>query len=81
MADIFSELASMPRSETMKPAEFRKGLLKVGDQVVSLFGFDYDVVDIGLNGSPDEVSEATEHTTLVCCPSILQTERHRNVAK
>ena len=56
--------------------EFRKGLLKVGDQVVSSFGFDYDVIDIGLNGSPDEVSEAIEHTTLVCCPSILQTEWH-----
>ena len=56
--------------------EFRKGLLKVGDKVVSSFGFDYDVIDIGLNSSPDEVSEATEHTTLVHCPSILQTERH-----
>ena len=62
-------------------SEFHKGLLKVGDKVVSSFGFDYDVVDIGLNGSPDEVSEAIEHTALVCCPSILQTERHRNVAK
>ena len=56
--------------------EFRKGLLKVGDKVVSLFGFDYDVVDIGLNGSPDEVSEATKHTALVHCPSVLQTKRH-----
>ena len=56
-------------------------MLKVGDKVVSSFGFDYDVIDIGLNGSPDEVSEAIEHTALVRCPSILQTERHRNVAK
>ena len=92
MAEIFSRLALMPRSETMKPSsmplgtpkhtlfgiefdaicpEFRKGLFKVGDKVVSSLGFDYDVVDIGLNGSPDEVSEAIKHTTLVRCPCIL----------
>ena len=51
-------------------------MLKVSDQVISSFGFDYDVIDIGLNGSPDEVSEAIEHTALVRCPSILQTEWH-----
>ena len=56
--------------------EFRKGLFKVGDKVVSSLGFNYDVVDIGLNGSPDEVSEAIKHTTLVRCPCILQTEWH-----
>ena len=97
MAEIFSGLASMPRSETMKPSsmplgtpknallgiefdavclEFCKGLLKIGYEVVSLFGLDYNVINIGLNGSPDEVSEAIEHTSLVSCPSILQTERH-----
>ena len=52
-------------------SEFRKGAFKVGDKVVSSLGFDYDVVDIGLNSSPDEVSEAIEHTVLVRCPSIL----------
>ena len=51
-------------------------MLKVSDQVISSFGFDYDVIDIGLNGSPDEVSEAIEHTALVRCPSILQTKWH-----
>jgi len=56
--------------------EFRKGSFKVGDKVVSSLGFDYDVVDIGLNGSPDEVSEAIKHTALVRCPCILQTEWH-----
>ena len=56
--------------------EFRKGLFKVSDMVVSSLGLDHDVIDIGLNGSPDEVSEAIEHTALVRCPSILQTERH-----
>ena len=56
-------------------------MLKVGDKVVSSFGFDYDVVDIGLNGSPDEVPEATKHTALVRCPSVLQTEQHQNIVE
>ena len=90
MAKIFSGLASMPRSETMKLhaprypentllviefdaicLEFRKGLLKIGDKVVSPFGLNYDVVDVGLNGPPDEVPKAVEHTTLVCCSYVL----------
>ena len=56
--------------------EFCKGLLKVGYEVVSLFGLDHNVINIGLNGSPNEVPETLEHTTLVCSPSVLQTERH-----
>ena len=56
--------------------EFRKDLLKISNQVVGLFGLNYDVVDVGLNGSPDEVPKAVEHTALVSCPSVLQTERH-----
>ena len=51
--------------------EFRKGLLKIGDKVANPFGLNYDVIDVGLNGSPDEVSEAFEHTSLVCSPSVL----------
>ena len=51
-------------------------MLKIGDKVASPFGLNYNVIDIGLNGSPDEVSEAIKHTVLVRCPSILQTERH-----
>ena len=95
MAEILSGLASMSRSETMKPSsmplgtpenallgvefdairsEFCKSLLKVGNEVVSLFGLNYDVVDVSLNGPPDEVPEAFEHTALVCGPSVLQTE-------
>ena len=79
MAEIFSGLASMPRSEMMKPSsippwdpkntllkiefdaicsEFCKGLLKIGNEVVSPFGLNYDVVDVGLNGPPDEVPDA-----------------------
>ena len=49
--------------------------------MVSLFGLNYDVINVGLNGPPDEVPEASEHTSLVCCPSVLQTEWHRDVAK
>ena len=85
MAEIFSELASIPHSKTMKPSsmplgtentflgiefdaiclEFHKGLFKIGDKVASLFGLNYDVVDVGLNGPPDEVPEAFEHAALV----------------
>ena len=56
--------------------EFCKGLLKIGYEVVSPFGFDHDVDNVDLNGSPDEVPKALEHTVLVCSPSVLQTERH-----
>ena len=51
--------------------EFCKGLLKIGNEVVSLFGLDYDVVNVGLNGPPDEVPKTFEHTTLVCGPNVL----------
>ena len=51
--------------------EFHKDLLKIGNQVVGLFGLDYDVVDVGLNGSHDEVFETFEHTSLVRGPSVL----------
>ena len=57
-------------------SKFCKGLLKIGNEVVNPLGLHYDVVDVGLNGSPDEVSEASEHTSLVCRPSIFQSERH-----
>ena len=51
--------------------EFCKGLLKIVDEVIGLFGFDHDVFNVGLNGPPDEVPEAAEHTALVCSPSVL----------
>ena len=56
-------------------------MLKIGDKVVSLFGLNYDVVDVGLNGPPDEVPKTLKHTTLVCGPSVLQTERQLDVAE
>ena len=47
-------------------SEFYKGLLKIGYEVVSPFGFDHDVINVGLNGLLDEVPEILEHTMLVC---------------
>ena len=40
--------------------------------MVSPFGLNSDVVDIGLNGPPDEVPEAVEDTALVSCPSVFR---------
>ena len=52
-------------------SEFCIGLLKVGYDLVSLFGPDHDVVHVGLNSLPDEVLETLEHTMLVRSPSVL----------
>ena len=49
--------------------------------MVSPFGIDHDVINIGLNGPPDEVAKTFEHTTLECSPSVLQTELHCDVAE
>ena len=51
-------------------------MLKIGHEMVSPFGFNHDVVDVGLDGLPDEVPETLEHTTLVCSPNVLQIEWH-----
>ena len=53
-------------------SEFCKGLLKISYKVVSSFGLDHDVVNVGLNGPPDKVSETFEHTALVRSPSIFR---------
>ena len=52
-------------------SEFCKGLLKISNEVVSPFGLNYDVIDVGLDGPPDEVAEAFEHIALVHSPSVL----------
>ena len=52
-------------------SEFCKGLPKIGNEMVSPFGLDHDVVHVGLNGSPDEAPETLEHTTLVRSPNVL----------
>ena len=69
MAEIFSGLASMPCSE------------KISYEVANPFGLDHDVVNVGLNGPLDEVLETLEHTMLVHSPSVVQTERHYDMAK
>ena len=53
-------------------SEFCKGLLKVSYDLVNLFRLDHDVIHVGLNGSPDEVPETLEHTTLVCSPYVFR---------
>ena len=47
-------------------------MLKVSNEVVNPFGLNYDVVDVGLNGSTDEVPETLEDTTLVRSPSFFR---------
>ena len=51
--------------------EFHKGLLKIGNQMVSPFRLNYDIVNVGLNGPPDEVPESSEHTALIRSPNVL----------
>ena len=51
--------------------EFCKSLLQIDYDMVSPFGLYHDVVNVGLNGSPDEVSETLEHTTVVRSPYVL----------
>ena len=51
--------------------EFCKSLLQINYEMVSSFGLDYDVINVGLNGPPDEVPKTFEHTTLVCSHNVL----------
>ena len=62
-------------------SKFCEGLLKVGYDLVSTFGLDHDVVHVGLNGPPDEVSKTLEHTTLVRSPHVLQTACNCDIAE
>ena len=47
-------------------------MFKISDKVVSPFGLNYDVVDVSLNGPPDEVPKAVEHTALVSCHAFFR---------
>ena len=49
--------------------------------MVSPFGLYHDVVNVGLNGPPDEVPKTLMHTTLVRSPNVLQTEWHCDIAE
>jgi hypothetical protein len=42
-----------------------------GHKLVGLFGLDYDVIHVSLNGFTDEFFETLEHTPLVCSPRIF----------
>ena len=46
-------------------------MFEVGDKVVGPFGLNYNFINVGLNGLPNEVPKAVEHTALVSCPSVL----------
>ena len=46
-------------------------MLKIDNEVVGPFGLNHNVVNVGLNGSLDEIPEALEHTMLVHRPSVL----------
>ena len=52
-------------------SEFCKGLLKIGNEMVSLFGLDHDVINVVLNSPPNEVLETLEHTTLACGSNVI----------
>ena len=61
--------------------EFCEGLLKVGYDLVCLFGLDHDVIYVGLNSPPNEIPETLKHAALVRSPHVLQTKQHCDVAK
>jgi hypothetical protein len=42
-----------------------------GHKLAGLFGLDYDVIHVSLNGFTDEFFETLEHTPLVCSPRIF----------
>ena len=51
--------------------EFHKGLLKIGNEVVSPFGLNHDVIHVGLNSLLDEIPEILEHAALVHSPRVF----------
>jgi hypothetical protein len=60
--------------------EFCECFFEVGHKLVDLFGLDYDVVHVSLDGLSDEIAKTFEHTLLVCCSCVLQAKWHANVA-
>jgi hypothetical protein len=51
--------------------EFREGFFDVSHELPGLFGLDYDVVHVSLDGLSDEIAETFEHTSLVYCSCVL----------
>jgi hypothetical protein len=62
-------------------SEFHESFLHVDHELVGLFGFDYDVIYVSLNGFTDELSKTLEHTLLVRSPWVFQLERHHDVTE
>jgi hypothetical protein len=54
--------------------------IEVINQIVDLLGFDYDVVNVGLDGRPDVFPEDVLHASLVHSPHVLEIEGHSKVA-
>ena len=46
-------------------------MLKIGYEVVSPVGLDHDVINVGLNGPPDEVPKVSKHTSLVRLKALV----------
>ena len=100
MAETFSGLPSMPRSETESQehasgdpehtllgieldallSKAFEGYPQVINEILSLSGFDHDVVYIGLDGLPDVVAKDLGHAPLVRGTCVSEAEGHRHVA-
>jgi hypothetical protein len=72
IAAIFSGLASMPCS-------FEHNV-EVVYQITSLFGFDYDIIDVSLDGWSNVFPKNVLHAPLIRSPCVPETEGHSNIA-
>jgi hypothetical protein len=54
--------------------------VKVINQVVDPLGFDYDVINVGLDDWPDVFHKNVLHASLVRSPRVPETEGHSNIA-
>jgi hypothetical protein len=54
--------------------------IEVVNQIVDFLGFDYDVVNVGLNGWPYVFPENVLHASLIHSPHVLEIEGLSNVA-
>jgi hypothetical protein len=61
-------------------SELFEGFFEVSHELVNLFGFDHDVIHVGLDGLSDEIAETLEHASLVRCSRVFQSKWHANVA-
>ena len=57
-----------------------EGYPQVINEILSLSGFDHDVVYVGLDGLPDVVAKDLGHAPLVRGTCVSEAERHSHVA-